>query len=227
MTFARYALYFAPPADAAWAQWAAAWLGWDMETGQPLAHPACDLDVAAITETPRKYGLHATLKPPMRLAEGQTEAALRDACATLATSQKPLRLEGLEIAKLGRFLALRPTGDETALNQLAAACVETLDAFRAPPTEAELTRRRGNGLSPAQEANLTQWGYPHVMELFRFHITLSGKLDKPTVTATEAYLTQTLLPLLPQPFEITDLALVGERADGRFELIQRYPLASG
>ena len=198
MTFARYALYFAPPADAAWAQWASAWLGWDMETGQALAHPSCDLDVAAITETPRKYGLHATLKPPMRLAEGMTEAALRDACAALAASQKPVRLDGLELAKLGRFLALRTTGDETALNRLAAACVETLDPFRAPPTEAELTRRRGKGLSPEQEANLTQWGYPHVMELFRFHITLSGKLDKPTVAATQSYLSQTLLPLLPR-----------------------------
>ena len=39
MTFARYALYFAPPADADWTQWASAWLGWDMETGQPLPHP--------------------------------------------------------------------------------------------------------------------------------------------------------------------------------------------
>ena len=227
MTFLRYALYFAPPAEADWTQWASAWLGWDMETGQPLAHPDCELDVAAITETPRKYGLHATLKPPMRLADGRTEAALRDACARFAATQPALRLEGLELARLGRFLALRTVGDESALNQLAAACVEALDGFRAPLNDAELTRRRGNGLSPAQEAHLAQWGYPHVMELFRFHITLSGKLDNPTATATERFLAGTLVPQLPKPFEIKDLALVGERPDGRFELIQRYPLSSG
>jgi hypothetical protein len=65
------------------------------------------------------------------------------------------------------------------------------------------------------------------MELFRFHITLSGKLDNPTATATERFLAGTLVPQLPKPFEIKDLALVGERPDGRFELIQRYPLSSG
>lgn len=225
MTFTRYAIYFAPQPTDAWAQWASAWLGWDLEHGTPLAHPTCDLDVSAVTQTPRKYGLHATLKPPMRLAEGCTEAALGDACTAFAAKQAPVQLAGLELARLGRFLALRTTGDETALNGFAAACVRHFDPFRAPPTEAELTRRRGKGLSDAQERNLADWGYPHVMDLFRFHITLSGKLDKATVTAAESFLAEALVPELPTPFDITDIALVGERSDGRFELIQRYPLS--
>ena len=227
MTFTRYAIYYAPPADAEWTQFATSWLGWDMETGAPVAHPAVDgIDVASVTEVPRKYGLHATMKPPFRLREGQTVEALYDACTALAARQAPVSLDGLEIARLGRFLALRPVGETHALNALAAACVQELDAFRAPASEAELARRRAAGLSPAQERHLLPWGYPYVLDQFRFHITLSGRLDKSTLTGVETALGQQLAPLLPAPFPISDLALMGEAEDGRFHLIQRYALSA-
>ncbi len=226
MTFTRYAIYYAPPADAAWSQFATSWLGWDMEAGTDAAHPAISgLDVAAITDVPRKYGLHATMKPPMRLAEGQSRSALEDACATLAQTQAPVVLDGLELARLGRFLALRVIGDDTALNALAGTCVKELDRFRAPAPAAELDRRRAAGLTPAQDENLMRWGYPYVLEEFRFHITLSGKLPKAELPAVEAALQETLAPLLPTPFKISDLALMGEAEDGRFHLIHRYALA--
>lgn len=228
MTFTRYAIYFAPPAQAAWSQFATSWLGWDMESGREVTHPAISgLDIATITQVPRKYGLHATMKPPMRLAEGHSFEALHDACQTLAANQKPVSLEGLEIARLGRFLALRPIGDESALNALAAACVKELDAFRAPLTEADLEKRRANGLTAEQDAHLVKWGYPYVLDQFRFHITLTGKLPKAELPAVEAALTEQLQPLLPRPFEISDLALMGEAEDGRFHLIHRYALAAG
>jgi hypothetical protein len=196
-----------------------------METGEALPHPEVNgLDVAAITATPRKYGLHATMKPPMRLAKGCSLADLEAACATLAATQAPVTLDGLQLARLGRFLALRPLGDESALNALAAACVRDLDAFRAPAPEAELARRRANGLSPEQDQNLVTWGYPYVLDQFRFHITLSGKLPKPELPSVEAALQAHLIPLLPTPFVIKDLALMGEDTEGRFHLIHRYAL---
>ncbi len=226
MTFTRYAIYFAPPAGAEWTKFATSWLGWDMETGTPVTHPVMgDINVAAVTDVPRKYGLHATLKPPFRLREGQTLYALHTACGSLASSQPLVMLDGLEIARLGRFLALRPLGETQALNTLANACVQELDGFREAASEDELTRRRAAGLSPDQDANLVQWGYPYVLDAFRFHITLSGKLDKPTLKATQDALQTHLAPLLPQPFRITDLALTGEAEDGRFHLIHRYALS--
>ncbi|MCA0927876.1 DUF1045 domain-containing protein [Ruegeria profundi] len=226
MTFTRYAIYFAPPDAAEWAQFANSWLGWDIETGTALAHPVIDgVDVATVTEVPRKYGLHATIKPPFRLRDGQTVEALHDACARVAASQPVVIQGGLTIARLGRFLALRPLGDEAALNALAAACVRELDSFRAPPAQSELDRRRASGLTAQQDANLLQWGYPYVMDAFRFHITLSGKLNKATLTTAEAALQSRLAPLLPQPFQIDDLALVGEAVDGRFHLLHRYALS--
>ncbi|MEW2919249.1 DUF1045 domain-containing protein [Ruegeria sp. ANG10] len=226
MTFTRYAIYFAPPAAADWTQFATSWLGWDLEAARACAHPRVDrVDVAAVTEAPRKYGLHATMKPPFRLRDEQTVEALSEACAQLAATQSPVTLDGLEIARLGRFLALRPLGDDTSLNALGAACVRDLDRFRAPALQAELDRRRANGLSAEQDANLLKWGYPYVMESFRFHITLSGKLDKPTLATVQNALQAQLAPLLPTPFQISDLALMGEAADGRFELIHRYALS--
>jgi len=228
MDFKRYALYYAPPREAGWSRFATGWLGWDMEAGAEVAHPAVSglpLPVEEITETPRKYGVHATIKPPFRLAEGTTRAELEAACAALCAGLAPLRLDGLALARLGRFLALRPVGDTAALNALAAACVEGLDRFRAPAPQAELARRRAAGLSPAQEENLARWGYPYVMGEFRFHITLSGKLPRPALGAVETALARELGPLLPAPFEIADLALMGEDAAGRFHLIHRYALS--
>ncbi|WP_170416969.1 DUF1045 domain-containing protein [Ruegeria atlantica] len=227
MTFTRYAIYFAPPAQADWTRFATRWLGWDMEAGAEVAHPVIDgVDVAAVTDVPRKYGLHATMKPPFRLSDGQSLTDLQAACQRLAETQPSVTLDGLEIARFGRFLALRPVGDTGALNALAAACVRELDKFRAPAPTAELERRRASGLTPEQDANLLNWGYPYVMDTFRFHITLSGKLDKPTLKTVQAMLQEQLVPLLPVPFQIGDVALVGETEDGRFHLIHRYALSS-
>ncbi|MFC3614429.1 DUF1045 domain-containing protein [Lutimaribacter marinistellae] len=226
MTFSRYAIYFVPPAASDWGRFATAWLGWDVVDGAPVAHPqAAGLDVAAITEVPRKYGLHATVKPPFRLAAGRDAADLHAACTTLAATSAPVQLDGLQIARLGRFLALRPRGDETALNALAAEWVQALDTFRAAPDAQELAKRRAAGLTPAQDENLSRWGYPYVMDQFRFHITLTGKLDRDTGARAQAHLEKTLVPLLPTPFGIDALALVGEAGDGRFHLLHRYALS--
>ena len=226
MTFTRYAIYYAPPANAEWSQFATQWLGWDMARGRTVTQPEIPgMDMAAITQVPRKYGLHATLKPPMQLAKGYSLADLQTGCADLAARLTPVTLGGLHLARLGRFLALRVSGDETALGALASACVRDLDAFRAPAPKAELEKRRATGLSPEQEANLSAWGYPYVLDQFRFHITLTGRLPKAELPDVEAALEAHLLPLLPRPLEIRDLALVGEDTEGRFHLIHRYALS--
>ncbi len=227
MTYARYAVYYVPPADEDWAKWATGWLGWDANTGQAAGHPTATglpLPVSDITSTPRKYGLHATIKPPMRLAEGAAYADLAEETAALCSKLKPVRLDALSVEGMGAFIALRPVGDITALNAMAARCVTELDRFRAPASEAELAKRRKNGLSAVQESNLTQWGYPYVLDQFRFHITLSGRLDKDTRAPVTDFLTSELGPLLPIPFVINELALAGEDDDGQFHVIERYAL---
>lgn len=228
--YQRYAIYYLPDAGPL-ADFGAAWLGWDALTGTPCDHPAMNgtpVDVAALTKTPRKYGFHGTIKPPFHLAPGTTVTQLRDATAALCAQSAPVTLEALELAALGPFLALRPVGDPSALATLAGQAVKGLDAFRAPPSEAELARRRARPLSPAQEANLTAWGYPYVMEQFQFHMTLTGPIrDDTQRMATQTALAPMLSPILPRPFHITSLCLAGSDDSGRFRLIERFALAGG
>jgi len=224
MHFTRYAVYYTPP-EGAFSEFGAAWLGWDATRGTAVAHPdMAGLPVAEITETPRKYGLHATMKPPFRLTDGQDEAGLRDAFARFCAQARPVLLDSLTVTALGRFLALMPEGDTTALAALAAETVRAFEPFRAPLSAAELARRRSGGLSPDQEARLMEWGYPHVMEGFRFHITLTGKRPKSELPVLRDILAAQLLPLLPRPYPIDALSLMGEDAQGRFHLIARHVL---
>lgn len=229
MSFSRYAIYFVPAPSEDWAGFCTSWLGWNLVTGRTCDHPdiaGLPAPIARISQAPRKYGLHATLKPPFRLADGTTEANLRTACGTLASGLGPVQDPGLKIAQMGRFLALTGTGPGTDLSHLAERCVRDLDRFRAPLTQAEMNHRKSAGrLSLRQEQLLSEWGYPHVMEAFRFHITLTGRLPSDHTQAVKAILEVALDSDLPAPFVIHDIALVGETRDGNFHLIERFPLA--
>lgn len=217
----RYAIYYAPQ-PGAFARAGAAWLGWDAAAGASVPQP--DPALAAVTVAPRKYGFHGTLKPPFRLAEGQSFAALQTAVATLARHLAPVTLPGLRLRDLDGFLALTPEGDTRALQALAAEVVTTLEPFRAPLNPAEIAKRRPERLTPRQLALLGAYGYPFVLEEFRFHLTLSDRLPEPTALAAQAQ--AHFAPHLPRPFTLDALCLFGEAADGRFHLMQRHPLTA-
>ncbi|MCT4557569.1 MAG: DUF1045 domain-containing protein [Pelagimonas sp.] len=228
MTFSRYAIYFTLP-QGPLTEFAAAWLGWNAATGErPDAPHVIGLPAPAheLTTTPRKYGLHGTVKPPFRLADGQDFDALKSAFKSFCAAQSPVRLDGLALTRLGRFLALTPTGETQALSDLAARTVEGLDAYRAPLSAADLERRRAANLSPRQDELLLQWGYPYVMEQFKFHLTLTGKLPKAQTIAVQAALAPVLTPLLPSPFVIDALTLCGEDEQGMFHELHRYALSA-
>ncbi len=224
MSFARYALYYVPPADAPWARFATQWLGWDAEKGQSCAPPPEAQNAHDFTQTPRRYGLHATLKPPFRLASEARPKDLEDKAERLAARLAPAQCDALRLDTLGSFLALRPDGDATGLSRIAEACVHALDPLRAPPSTQELARRHHPRMTPAQKENLMRWGYPHVMDGFQFHITLTSRLKPPARASANAFLEANLSPLLPAPFMLRDIALCGEDETGHFHLIRRFPL---
>ena len=218
--YSRFAIYYLPTGVLSKA--GAAWLGWDVDKGVPCHQPDVE-GIEDITKTPRKYGFHGTLKPPFRLAARTDIDGLARAVQMLATNLAPVQIDGLQISPIGRFLALIPIGDTTALAALAAQIVRDLDTFRAPPSAAELEKRRASALNPAQEANLLAWGYPYVLDQFRFHLTLSGKLTDAQRIIAETALAEHLPPL-PTPYVIDRIALVGERDDGMFQKIHSYTL---
>ncbi|HSI39850.1 MAG TPA: DUF1045 domain-containing protein [Xanthobacteraceae bacterium] len=226
----RYALYFAPPAQSPLWRFGCAVIGYDAESGSDLPAPQLARFNAAawreITAAPRRYGFHGTLKAPFRLAPGRTEAELRAAARTFAAERPRFACSGVEVAAIGRFLALGTVQSCGALNRLAAGAVAAFDAFRAPPTDMETARRLRAALTPRQQAYLRQWGYPYVLEEFRFHMTLTGALDEPERAAALAELTELFARSgADGPLIVGEVALY-RQAGGPFRLLERFPLAA-
>ena len=216
----RHAIYFAPPAGSALERFGADWLGWDTVNGRSVSVPP---ERATLVAASSRYGFHATLKPPFRLAEGCDAAALDAAASALAADCAAFALS-LRPDWLGGFLALVPDAPAPAMDALAARCVTELDAFRAPPDAADLARRRAAGLDAVGEAHLRRWGYPYVLDRFRFHMTLTG----PVRAADRAETAERLrpwLPLLAAPLPVAEICRFAEDPDGRFHLLARHSLS--
>jgi putative phosphonate metabolism protein len=222
----RYAVYYAPR-DGAFADRAAAWLGRDAVAGLDLAQPVVEglpCKPAEITGDPRRYGFHGTIRAPFRPGPGVTAPDVAEAVGALAGRLAPVTLDGLQLENLHGFLALTPEGAVDALLALGAAVVEGTDVLRAALTPDEIARRRPETLTARQRDLLDIWGYPYVMEEFRFHLTLTDRLPMALVPAVEAALAAHFAPVLPRPFVIEDLCLFGETGDGTFRLLHRYAL---
>jgi putative phosphonate metabolism protein len=221
---ARLALYWAPALDDPLHARGSAWLGRDAETGAPLQQPALPgLDIAELTADPRGYGLHATLKPPFRLCLSWAEAMA--AAEALAARTAPFELPPLAVRDLDGFLALRETAPCPALHALADACVEALDECRAPPSEAELARRRRAGLSPRQEDYLARWGYPYVFAEWRFHVTLTRRLTPAEKAVVLPAVTEFLGDAPARPRQVNAIALFTQATpDAPFLVAERIPL---
>ncbi len=205
----------------------AAWLGWDSVAGKARAQPALPnlpVPAADLTKRPRQYGFHGTLKPPFRLAEGENLLALKAAIAEIAAEAEPVEIAELKLTEMGRFLAFAPARPDAALSALGAHIVTGLEPFRAPLTDSEMEKRSAARLSPRQAALLAQYGYPYVLDQFRFHLTLTGPVPDDARGAVAECLSAYFAPTLPKPFRITDLALMGQDAAGRFHLLEKFRL---
>lgn len=178
----RYAVYFCPSPDSDWGLAGAQWLGRCAITGktsQQLEISGIDSELfRSLTSDPKRYGWHATLKAPFKLAPEHEVGDLLLKLHQLAKSLKPFDLPKLEVSSVGGFLSLRPKIASDELDAAAAMCVRDLQSFSLPLTEKELTRRRNKAeLTPEQDKLLVDWGYPWVLDEFNFHFSLTGSLD--------------------------------------------------
>ena len=122
-------------------------------------------------------------------------------------------------------MALVPMTDAQALQTLAARCVTVFDPFRAPMSDAERMRKTKPHMSDLHRHNLARWGYAHVMEAFRFHMTLSGPLAREIRTQVIAQAEAHFAPVQLSPLTIAAITLVGERTDGTFKSIEQVAFA--
>jgi putative phosphonate metabolism protein len=216
----RYAIYFAPAHGSPWWEFGSRWLGRDEFQDIPRVQLAMaqigPAELLEITAQPRRYGFHATLKAPFRLRDGYTVGKLTTRLHALAATLKPVELGPVQASLLGDFVALVPAGAPDELMALAAACVTELDDLRAPLVEADLARRRVEHLDPRGQELLQQYGYPYVLERFRFHLTLSGPLPQPTAQRVVRTVAEPLAQLNANtPLMLDRLCLFVETAPGQ------------
>lgn len=153
----RYALYYAPPEGSEWARFGADWFD-------------------TVPEAPRRYGFHATLKAPFRLARDVSLEDLRGELRRYCAGRLAWPMPPLKVALLDDFLALIPADEDPEIGVIAAECVMRFDRFRAPLDERDFARRNPERLNAEELRMLRRWGYPHVLDLFRFHMSLTGPL---------------------------------------------------
>jgi len=224
--YPRYALYYASAPGSALDRFGAGMLGHDSYRGSDLPFPeGMPPDWREITQDPRKYGFHATLKAPLALAEGKTEADLAGACEAFADTPRQIPVIEPIIDSISGFIAMIPARQSAELQQLAADVTRDFDSFRAPLTPQDRARRNPERLTPRQVEYLDRWGYPYVMEEFRFHMTLTGRL--------EAERRETVVPMLRERFAAIRLATLAidrlalfrqDDAASRFRIIAHWPL---
>ena len=222
----RYAVYYAPPAGSLLHELGSRWLGRDCRSGLELGQPAIS-DLELLTMEPRRYGFHATLKAPFELAEGVAYEQFRQAVSAVAARRASFMLPELQLVLLDHFLALVPSAACPALDQLAADCVTRLEGLRAPLSEADFRRRLLLGLTPRQEGYLRDYGYPFVLDDFRFHMTLSGRLDATDATALMQEAQQFFAPVLMRRTNLDSISIFVEpRSGASFRCIEDLKLGS-
>jgi putative phosphonate metabolism protein len=216
----RYAIYYAPAHSSSWWTFGAGWLGRDESLdGAPPEFVAPMLPAPErhrITTQARRYGFHATLKAPFRLRAGVTPAELLARTRSLAQRLRPVPLSPLQVRRLGPYVVLLTADHHAAVSDLASACVIELDDLRQPLTPDELARRQPATLDARELELLHRYGYPHVLERFRFHLTLTDPVNEAQAAqVTEAVSSQVDRLNAQTPLTLDRLCIFEEPAPGQ------------
>lgn len=228
-THPRYAIYYAAAPDTDLDRFGARLLGYDAFSGKDLPFPDGVLQMAPdwreLTRDPRKYGFHATLKAPLSLAPGKTETEFLAACEAFANTPRPAPVIRPVVDSISGFIAVVPAEPSTELERLASDCTSEFDSFRARLTPEDRTRRNPSALTERQCGHLDRWGYPYVMEDFRFHMTLTGRLDAERREPVLRMLRNSFSAIGIKTLAIDGIALFRQDdADSRFRIVSHWKL---
>lgn len=213
----RYAVYFCPAAGSALDTLGREWLSAERIPGIAPER------LRVLTANARRYGWHATLCAPFALAEPAGYDDLHWEVADIAQRASGIELP-LQLDSLASFLALRPCGDEQNVHALAEQCVRRLNVLRAPSTETAW-QQRAPQLDETERELFRQFGYPYVLDRYRFHMTVSA----PASPAEEQAIRKWFAPRLEDGMAagIDALTLCRETAPGQpFERLERIPLGA-
>lgn len=226
----RYAIYYAPRPQTSLAAFGAATLGYDADQRREVPFLA-GLESAianwrSLVAEPARYGFHATLKAPFELTAGASEATLLAHAEELARTAAPCPLGRLRVTPLTRFVALMPTAVSQCLQRLESHIVKGFEPLRAPLSAADRARRLETPLTDRQIRYLDGWGYPFVLEEFRFHMTLAGPVPQAQIVEVAERLTPLYEPY-DETVRIDEIALFRQTSrDTRFHVMARFALGA-
>jgi uncharacterized protein DUF1045 len=129
------------------------------------------------------------------------------------------------VGSIGGFIAVIPAEPSAELIRLAADCLSEFDPFRAPLTSEDRARRSPSELTPGQREHLDLWGYPYVMEDFRFHMTLTGRLPAERREPILQMLRNSFSAIDPKTLAIDGLAVFRQHnVNCRFRIVADWQL---
>ena len=103
------------------------------------------------------------------------------------------------------------------------------DRYRAPLSAEDRARRElGQLLSEPEREHLERWGYPYVLDRFRFHMTLTGPLERAGArTRSRPSCRRPWRSHLAEPVPIDQLALFTQtHRVAPFRVVARFPFGA-
>lgn len=230
-SFVRYAIYYTPQPGTPLAAFGRSWFGRANDGATLQAFSASGLastGAARPAPGPSGYaGLHSVFKAPFALRDGIGPDALKARLISFARRRRPVETGPLTLARAGRYLVLRPIEPLPALDWLAAQCLAAFDGFARPASSEEREAHLGPHLNDHQRLLLKSFGDPHVLSEYRFHVTLTGPLDKAHLDRVAQALWPMLEEICATGVSVNGLSLFGETQSGApMRLIGRYRLGA-
>ena len=161
----------------------------------------------------------------MSLSPGKTEPELLAACESFAGKSRPIPIITPVVGSISGFIAVVPAAPSPELERLAEDCTREFDSFRELLTPEDRARRNPTDLTPRQREYLDRWGYPYVMEEFRFHMTLTGRLAAERREPVLTMLRNSFSAVGVKTLAIDRVAVFRqENADSRFRIVKDWQL---
>lgn len=227
--FVRFAIYYTPQPGTPLAAFGRSWFGRANDGATLQAFSEAGLSgtaaVQPLSARSRYGGLHAVFKAPFSVRDGIGVDALKARLISFAGRRRQAETGPLTLARVGRFLVLRPVKPTPMLDWLAAQCVATFDGYAEPSNGVEA--HQGVCLNDHQRVLLKSFGDPHVLSEYRFYITLTGPLETTHLDRVAQALWPMLEDICASGVTVDGLSLLGEPG-GRapMRLISRYRLGA-
>jgi hypothetical protein len=228
--FEKYAVYWVPKRTNALARFGASWTGWCAEQGERrsrVAFGGLSVDIAAITKHSRRHGFHAVIKAPFRLGAGRSRFSLEHVLGLLVEDSVSFQLPRLRLAMVGGCVALVPSQGSPALGDLVSRVGEALAPLDAAVPANGFAEARTMALAPDRNGVATAdpvIKFPAAVA-HRFHLPLTDPIGPELALEVMEKLQPVLEPILQEPRQLHDLALMGDPGEGRpLRVLLRYDL---